>query len=628
MEYRPEIDGLRALAVCAVVLFHFNVAALSGGFVGVDIFFVISGYLITHIIAREIEQGTFTFRAFYARRARRILPASIVLVSAVAVWGWAALPSTDLIVLGKSVIAVTVFGSNFFMAGQADYFGAEASTIHLLHTWSLAVEEQFYFLFPLLLVVLRHRMRSRGFWVLVSVAAISFAASAFGTSREPAFAFYLLPTRAWELLAGALIAIKPLRAPRGWAGALTTLGLAMMVGAIVGFDDTTQIPGTAVLLPVLGAVLVIGCAPQAPSGVRRILSNPVAVFLGKISYSLYLWHWPLIVAYRHSYQGPLAWAPVLFLPLLAISYASYRWVEQPFRQPGRLSVKLKAGLALATQSLLLGYGITAVRSHGMAFGLDDQQLQIAEAPKQGGRAEIFGGSCFKYVPWEEFDRAGCLTAQPGKKNVLLWGDSVAAHFSYGLRKLAQGTDIEILQVTAAGCSPSLGRDPKPRPLCLGRNDAVLEWIRQNPPDLIVLGGEWTWKDNPKVYRRPLGRTLTALQELNIPRLLLGTPIQYDRPLPELLLKASRKHRPLDTSKVLNDWSKKIDQEMKEGVVPLQGAQLVSIYDLLCDGWKCPTITPEGVPMIVDTHHFSKEGSLLAAKKLFPVIEAALENRPH
>ncbi|RUQ46737.1 acyltransferase, partial [Corynebacterium pseudodiphtheriticum] len=310
LAYRRDIDGLRAIAVLAVVLFHFGVPGFTGGFVGVDVFFVISGYLITTIIWREREAGRFSFVDFWARRARRILPALCVMMLTAVVVGWFLLAPKDYEELGRSIHNQVIFISNLFFMRQDGYFDVASDMKPMLHTWSLSVEEQFYIVFPLLLTLLSSQVK-RWRMALLVLALASFAACVWTLPRYPEKAFYLLPMRAWELLAGSLLAVMPLRAYRAspiLAQGISLASLALILVAVFGYDATTDFPGAAALLPVLGVVGLIWANGQQVTLVGQLLGSRVMVGIGLISYSWYLWHWPVLVYGKYaSLDGLAAW---------------------------------------------------------------------------------------------------------------------------------------------------------------------------------------------------------------------------------------------------------------------------------------------------------------------------------
>ncbi|MFO0456883.1 MAG: acyltransferase family protein, partial [Alphaproteobacteria bacterium] len=296
LPYRADIDGLRALAVIAVMIFHAFPSSLKGGFVGVDIFFVISGYLISSIILRDLHAGEFSFAGFYARRIRRIFPALALVMFAVLAFGYFALLADEYMQLGKHVGAGAAFLSNVVLWREAGYFDNASETKPLLHLWSLAVEEQFYILWPALLY-LCWRWRCSTLAVLLTVTALSFAANLASLRYDLSLAFYSPFTRFWELSAGAVLAYlnvtRPLMLRPNLQNAMSWLGLALILAACFGLRKSLSFPGFWALLPVVGACLMIAAGAAAPVN-RWLLARPWMVGIGLISYPLYLWHWPLL----------------------------------------------------------------------------------------------------------------------------------------------------------------------------------------------------------------------------------------------------------------------------------------------------------------------------------------------
>ena len=338
--YRPDIDGLRAIAVLAVVLFHIGLAPLGGGYVGVDIFFVISGYLITGIVKREMEENRFTFASFYERRARRILPALFfLLLVGFGLALWVSMPQ-DLANYGASGAAAVLFSSNIYFFLKTNYFDAAAEFQPLLHTWSLAVEEQFYFLFPPVLWLAIRMKRIKA--VVLTILALSLLLSVLVSARAPSFAFYLLPTRAWELMMGAALALGmvPWPSSQRMNEGLSVAALIGLGAAIFFFNDETVFPGIAAVLPCGAAAVLIQSGATSDSLVRRLLSNRLMVGIGLISYSLYLWHWILLAFARQALatlELPMIWAVGVFIGSFVMAYLSWRVVEQPFRNKSHFS---------------------------------------------------------------------------------------------------------------------------------------------------------------------------------------------------------------------------------------------------------------------------------------------------
>ena len=336
MRYRADIDGLRAIAIVPVVLYHAGFPGLKGGFVGVDVFFVISGFLMASLILSEIDQGAFSLGHFYERRVRRIFPALFATIAASAVAAWLLFMPIEFQYFSRSAMAAALFGSNILFWQESGYFDAAAELKPLLHTWSLAVEEQFYIVFPLLMLVIARFRRQWTGWILCTLLLVSFGLSIWQVESAPVAAFYLLPSRFWELLLGAVLALGLV--PRSnspiVAQALVLVGIILIGVAVFAYDEDTSFPGLSALVPCLGAALVIhGRAEDTPIG--RALSWPPLVFIGLISYSLYLWHWPVIVFQRtDAIFAPETTGAVkvaLVGASIGIAFLSWRFVERPFR---------------------------------------------------------------------------------------------------------------------------------------------------------------------------------------------------------------------------------------------------------------------------------------------------------
>lgn len=334
MKYRPEIDGLRALSVIPVILFHSGFELFSGGFIGVDVFFVISGYLITTIIIEDLEQNRFSVVDFYKRRARRILPSLFVVLLFCSLFAWMVMPDAALQKFGSALIGVSFFLSNVVFVRQQGYFDEAAEFNPLLHTWSLAVEEQYYLVFPIFLILTWRFGKNNVFWMIVVMAGVSFLLSEWGWRNKPIANFYLAPTRAWELFAGSMAAFIVHRHGAFKNNLLALLGLATIILSILIYDETTPFPSAYALAPVLGAVLLILYAHKE-TFVAKFLSTRELVGIGLISYSAYLWHQPLF-AFSRIYQKKIflgiTFSLILVLLTFLLAYISWRFIETPFRK--------------------------------------------------------------------------------------------------------------------------------------------------------------------------------------------------------------------------------------------------------------------------------------------------------
>ena len=389
IKYRADIDGLRAVAIVPVILFHGGLPFVSGGYVGVDVFFVISGFLITSLLIEDIDAGTFRMSSFWLRRARRILPALILVMAACLVAGWFLTFPADYVRLVQSALAQTLFASNFFFWSETGYFAAPADAQPLLHTWSLAIEEQYYLLFPIILVLLTRYCNPLRFRVILGLALLSLGFSVVGAFDHPEAAFYSLHSRAWELLAGSLLALLSQRIAARSSAAPTTsdhwlgwLGLGAVTVSIIGFDEGTPFPGAAALLPTAGAAAMIWANRHGLTGGGVVLSSAPLVWIGRLSYSLYLWHWPVLVFARMIFypdlDGPLT-AAVLGLSFV-LAWLSYAYVETPIRRRRLLqNDRMMAAAVTASLATLIVGSAMIWSKDGVGSRVGDEVNTILEA---------------------------------------------------------------------------------------------------------------------------------------------------------------------------------------------------------------------------------------------------------
>ncbi|MEA9976363.1 MULTISPECIES: acyltransferase family protein [unclassified Pseudomonas] len=488
---RRDIDGLRALAVIPVVLFHYGFNGFSGGFVGVDVFFVISGFLITSIICREIEAGRFSFYEFWSRRARRIIPALSVVIGAVLLVGWLLLPPNDYAQLGRAVRYQAMFVSNILFMHQDGYFEAASAFKPLLHTWSLSVEEQYYIFFPLLMVLLTRYIR-RWRWVLFALLVVSFLLNIWTVARQPDAAFFLLPMRAWELLCGAMLAALPAQ-PRGlrpWVYQVVSVaGFAAVILAVCTLDKNTLFPGWAALLPVLGATAMLWANGQSPTWVGRLLGTRMLVGVGLISYSLYLWHWPIFVyANAVSVDGlSLTEACAWVLVSMGLACLSWCFVELPFRQKRLMATRESMVGAAAISMLALAMLGQSLRwTDGMPERLSDQAMRYAQASHwtQGQIACLMDTQSADLNTVCRF--GGATDTSPLQ---FVWGDSHAAALTPALRADAERYGKSVWLVSLAGCPPIIGAHVRQQ--CEDFNRQTLALVRRKKVRDVVLAGRWS-----------------------------------------------------------------------------------------------------------------------------------------
>jgi peptidoglycan/LPS O-acetylase OafA/YrhL len=637
--YREDIDWLRAIAVLAVVGFHFEATAVTGGFVGVDIFFVISGYLITRITNSELQGGTFSFAQFYERRARRLLPALYAMVTLTAIPSFHYLLTSERLELFRSIAAVVTFSSNFFFWFQTGYFDDAAVEKPLLHTWSLAVEEQFYLVLPPLLWVLWRGARGNNIalqlaiGIPLGIASFTLGVWLIRTDRS-ASAFFMSPPRAWEFLLGGLIAVKGFPVLRNALAQRVTRGIALvlMVIPILSLRQGPGFPGFNALLPCIGAAMFIWSGIDLRT-VPRNRYSPLGLikFFGQISYSLYLWHWPLFSFARFSKTSlalDLLEKIALFGLTVAISYLSWRFVEQPFRQkllaPTRRDAFRFAGLSTAV--LLAGSvgGIVLSQTPSSA----DRIAQQLEFYKNHGHRPLYRyGTCFMPVG-SIFDDA-CLALAPGKTNVLLWGDSLAAHYFYGLSKTTNSRAVNILQATQASCTPTLdaaapmldvvAQDREPCRIMAVQMNA---FFRNRKPDLVIMSADWLEHAQPARFDDMIAdikNTISRLNSLGISVVLVISTPQFRGGLPSMLIRAHRRGIEARSDDFVLPEIFALDQQMK-AVLPVHDKfSVISVVDAICPQRQCPLTVNDEVPLMWDQRHLTAEGSVYVMDRLAPML---------
>ena len=483
MKHRQDIDGLRAVAVIPVVLYHMGLTAFGGGFVGVDVFFVISGFLITSMITEELRRGRFSIRTFYERRIRRIFPALFTVLLVTAVLAAFILMPADFASFSGSLVATALFGSNIFFYKKAGYFGDEAHTKPLLHTWSLSVEEQYYLFFPLLLLLIHRKASGRWTPWILGLGGVSFAASVWGVERYPEATFYLLPTRAWELFLGALLALGAVPALRAqWQRELAAvLGVVLLAVGFCTFGGI-PFPGAAALVPCLGAGLVIFAGTDGTTRVSRLLSHRTLVFVGLISYSLYLWHWPLLSLGRHLTGTPLTLAQAWGLVALSLMAAtlSWRYVEQPMRQRSGTKPRPARVFALAgaVSVLAIALGTAGVRSGGWPGRVSDRAVALDASRKDFNRTRSrCHGSNGNPITYATACRYG-PTGAPARFAV--WGDSHAAEVAVALGEMAGDRGSSVRLLSYSSCPPVLAIARRKLVRCVRHNAAVLDAMMADP----------------------------------------------------------------------------------------------------------------------------------------------------
>jgi peptidoglycan/LPS O-acetylase OafA/YrhL len=650
-EYRADIDGLRAIAILPVVFFHAGFGFAQGGFVGVDVFFVISGYLITSLIHREMIAGDFSLVRFYERRVRRLFPALFAMLAVCAAMSaWLLLPQ-DLRYFGGSLFATTLFSSNIFFWLEAGYFDVAAERKPLLHTWSLAVEEQFYLLFPLFLLLVLRYLPRRPVAVTGVVTVVSLLASEWMLRNSDSAAFYLAPFRAWELGLGACLALIAPQARHGvrQAEAFAWLGLALIAASVAAFSWQTPFPGLHALVPAVGAALVIWSGSGASTHASRILSARPLVFTGLISYSLYLWHWPLLVFARHIAIRELTTAERLgvLLASVALAVGSWRFIERPFRgRHGILPRRRLFRLAAVIMACLCAVGLAGVAQSGWPQRLDAHTRQLlAGAEDRNPRREACSFHDAQALRTGRACRIGRLDAQ--QPSFVVWGDSHADALMTAFDQLAAEHGQAGLYLGKIGCPPLLDVERVDSPFgCQAFNDAARELIAASPARRVILVARWSHftsepvvgqeerqrvvivdaqskqrdvRGNDAVLARGLERTLELLGPREV--FVVSTVPEIGYPVPQTLAQAHRLGRDVDIRPTLDQY-----RQRQRGVETLledarrrHGFRSLDPASSLCGTGRCQ-VESGGRPLYFDEHHLSVRGATAVAETLRPAFE--------
>jgi len=635
-KYRPDVDGLRALAILPVIFFHAGLGC-PGGFVGVDVFFVISGFLITSLILKEENSGSFSLAMFWERRLRRIFPALLVVVLASFAAAWIYFTPEDFNWFGQSMAAQGALLSNVYFWLKTNYFDPASDTTPLLHTWSLAVEEQYYVLFPLLLLFLARRK-----WVSPARAILwlgigSFILSVVGSYEFSDANFYLLPSRAWELLIGAWLAALP-QAPMlpAWQNeTLAVAGTSLLAYSIFCFNSATRFPGLAALPPCLGAAFIILSGMAKPTLVTRVLSWHPLVFIGLISYSLYLWHWPLLVFAKYGRPEPPGsqMRLALLLASFAVAVISWRWVETPFRRrklcARRWQIYTLAGCGLATL-LALGTGVYAL--HGLPSRLPAQaQAIIKDFRKQLYKNNITVEQAAK----GQFPALGLPTTNRPPA-LLLWGDSHAMTVSPALEILCRKFSVRGAEATHFALPPLLGYHSPDRSQdaeIAAFTQAVIKYIGQNHLKTVVIAADWSMYGGPAMLEPCLVRTVQTIQAAGASVFILkdvpGAPFYVPAVAVDTILRDGNLDRLMTHGRKFDDRNQAYElifhrlAGMGVTILDTPGCFLNShgFYDVVRDGRI----------LYVDDQHLTLDGAKLLLPMLEPLVrqisEAGADSTP-
>lgn len=659
--YRPDIDGLRAVAVLAVVFFHAGVPGFPGGFVGVDVFFVISGYLLTGILVRELDAGTYTLSGFYARRAKRILPALLVVVLASAVAGFYLMPPGQFAQTGqviREVVTITV--NNYFASTQTDYW-AQSSVVEqpLLHTWSLAVEEQFYVLLPMFLWVVHRAMRPRlgtkevrawhrqSLYVLGVLAAMSFACAEWLLDERRNYAFFLLASRAWELLVGSMLALgmhasstAPGDRPpnhRAWSF-LGAVGLILILGPVAWYQEEMRFPGLAAVLPCAGALLVIYAGSRSRHGASRILSATPLVAVGLISYSLYLWHWPVLVFTRslgwHARSLPQVSVMLQLGAMLALAALSWRFIEQPVRRMPAAARRERMNVLTMAVAALAACWSLGVLAESVGQGRASLKQEVPPLMRQlesdmkatpGSRCE--GSSDPGQV---RLDGGGCILGAASRRpRTAVIGDSHARMYTEALDAAGRQAGASILLMARSSCVPAMGLRPPTRPECDALTKEGVEFLVRSDIGSVVLVGYWidlaTDAAKARELSEALKRTVAVLTKA-------GKRVYLLKDVPELRRDTAGHQAAIESmrsggGKVFGpSWQEHLDVQAPvnaalEAAAHKYGARIIDPATELCSQAQGCMIAEQGRSLYRDKHHLTDQASMRVSGLFMPIVES-------
>jgi peptidoglycan/LPS O-acetylase OafA/YrhL len=619
--FRDDIQGLRALAIVPVVLYHASHNWAPGGFVGVDIFFVISGYLISGILLREMASGSYSIRNFYRRRALRIFPALYLVLLVCLVAGAGLLAPDQFRELGATIAGTATFSSNFLFERISDYFAGDSETKPLLHTWSLAVEEQFYILYPPLLYFGLKHLRKYLFHICAVLILASLSADVVTLLlKHTITAFYMTPYRAFELLIGCALTTGgvPEVSAKRLRETLTALGLALIVGSIVLLNSNTPFPGFAALLPCLGAALIIHAGHNGTTAVGRALSTPVPVFFGAISYSLYLWHWPILVYLKHLALGePTALQVVAALMIsVVVAFLSLKFVERPLIK-AKASNGLVFGLSAAAIAISVIAGTAIFLSHGVPqrFGPAVRALSHASMDYNPRR-----NACHSNEGRPIAYRDNCVFGAPGAvASTAVWADSFGVELSVALGEIKARSQGAVEEITASSCPPSLGYQPIDRPYCRIHNlDTLNALIADNRIKEVVMAANFqayprqNWNEVATGFEQSARRLAAAGKSIVLVYPIPKLP--YDGPAgTALTLARGRDPAAFGTPRA------QADADAADAILLLNrlsaevGARTIVPTDRLCDTRACHAYIPSVGGLYFNQDHLSLTGARLVLR---------------
>lgn len=660
LQYRADIDGLRAVSIVSVVLYHVGLPYVSGGFVGVDVFFVISGYLITKIVAAEMRHGTFSFSRFYERRARRLLPTLAVVLAACFVVGLFVMVPQDFEEFAHSMFYTLIFTANIFFADRGGYFDPSLNLAPLLHFWSLAVEEQFYLVWPLVLLALTRYLPGRVVVAVAVLIALSFLANVTTLDDDARAAFYMPHTRAWELLLGCILALAAPRLGRAVAHVAGVLGLALIMWAVLNLDHRVPYPGFWALVPTLGAVLVIWSGERGPSLVGRLLSLRPLVFIGLVSYAWYLWHWPAIAFFRYEFGREPAGgeiAAMIAIPFV-LAVLSWAYLEKPIRQrtwwPDRKRA-IRAGFAVSLS--LIAISGAGYLSDGFIHRFPAEMQELARKKlrqkMETGCVEASADAIARDElcrVWAENDDV------PG---VLLWGDSHARVLAPVFGNIAREGKVPLIYTGLTSCPPLIGIERQDdiagfHDACEDLNRAVEDLLQRHKFTDVVLAARWnyylgglkadgspwgeqpyfkdttraggTLADNRLIFAEAFKRTIDVIRASGASVWIVSEAPFAEFDVPLQMARNMMRGVPQDTMFGMDLTEKERRDRFLKAAIGNLSARVIDPAKNLCANGRC-VLVEQGRPLYYDSNHLSKHGAARIAPMFTQVFVETNEHEP-
>lgn len=614
-KYRADVDGLRAVAVTLVLLYHAELG-FRGGYIGVDIFFVISGFLITGLLLKEVKHEEFTLSRFWHRRIRRIMPASIVMVAATLIAGCFLLLPSDLKELSKSTIAQQAMLANVYYWRNVGYFDGPANLKPLLHTWSLAVEEQFYIVYPFVIYFLRRCRTKTIVTVLLAASIVSLALSELAVRTSPSTAFFMLPMRAWELLLGGLICFAPPIAQR-YAERVSCLGTIGILVSALFFHEQTPFPGLTALVPCIGTALLIYANSNTGTNVGRMLASRPIVFVGLMSYSLYLWHWPVLVYLRYVDENAQLTSATRIAAVLitgALAYLSWKFIETPVRLGAIFKSRPSLFAATATcVGLLFAGGFALIQANGLPNRYDDKLRQVLVTMEETHVKQVVSVASLQKASLPD------LGVKSSQESVLLWGDSHAMALLPAIDEACRRANLNGSQATYPSTLPLIGHQSK-RKFSAPENydQSVLDYISRRGIRVVILVGYWSRDAHESTFEQCVARTIHELTKRKCKVLIVRDVPDQKKDIRGIVLKAIRFNHNFDGIGVPLAEHRSQQAAADSAFLPLKNSNVwvVDPTPYFTENGKCIAISGYDC-LYSDNNHLTKSG----ARRLVPMFES-------